>query len=79
MQAMLQRIYCAVGSVARAASAPSGGAAGRGFELCSTHVSHRGFSPIFAGPGHSRGATMGLRRARRLRGSCGFGDLQKDV
>ena len=36
-----------------------------------------GFSPYLfrAGPGHSRGATMGLRRARRLRGSCGFGDL----
>jgi len=40
-----------------------------------------GISPYLfrAGPGHSRGATMGLRRARRLRGSYGFGDLQKDV
>ena len=30
-------------AVARAASAPGGGAVGRGFELCSTHDSHQGF------------------------------------
>ena len=33
-------------AVARLASAPGGGAAGRGFEYRSTHDSHRGFPPF---------------------------------
>ena len=33
-------------AVARLASAPGGGAAGRGFEFGSTHDSHRGFPPF---------------------------------
>ena len=66
-------------SLARVASAQVLGLAGqssfpRGAEF---PVSHPYLFRV--GPGQSRGATMGLRRARRLRGLWSFGDLQKDV
>ena len=64
-------------AVARAASAPGGGAADRGFELCSTHVFHRGFSSIFAVFHvlcHNRIMTCPSPTKSR-----DFGDLKKDA